>query len=196
MDKLNEFRSRQRASETYRGSGGEVGGNVEDVLMRLGTVESTASDTRAKISEICGTLPTLASKADVAAVNTKMETKLGALDAKLEQKFGFLDAKAEQRSGSLDTKLEQRFGSLDTKLEQRFGSLDAKLEQRFGSLDTKVEQRFGSLDAKLESKFGDLEAKMAKGNAYLTRWIITFGTTAIIGIASLIFTLWKTSSTA
>jgi hypothetical protein len=174
MDKLNEFRSPQRASETYRGSGGEVGGNVEDVLNRLGTVELTASDTRAKVSEICGTLPTLASKADVAAVDTKMETKLGALDAKLEQKFGFLDAKAEQRSGSLDTKLEQRFGSLDTKLEQRFGSLDAKLE----------------------SKFGDLEAKMAKDNAYLARWIITFGTTAIIGIASLIFTLWKTGSTA
>jgi hypothetical protein len=152
MDKLNEFKSRQRASETYRGSGGEVGGNVEDILKRLGAIESTASDTRAKVSEICGILPTLASKADVAALEAKMESRLGALDA--------------------------------------------KLEQRFGSLDAKVEQRLGSLDAKLESKFGVLEEKIAKGDAYITRWIITFGTAAVIGIAGMIFTLWKTAAAA
>jgi hypothetical protein len=58
---------RFREKPAARSTGGSGGGNMDDVLKRLGGVESLLGETRADVSAIKATLPHLATKADVAA---------------------------------------------------------------------------------------------------------------------------------
>lgn len=52
---------------------------MEDILKRLGNVESDVSDLKSKVSTVLETLPHLATKSDVAEVLTEMSTRLGEL---------------------------------------------------------------------------------------------------------------------
>ena len=49
---------------------GSGGGNVEDILRRLGNVETLVSELKSQVSAILAIIPHLATKADVADVRT------------------------------------------------------------------------------------------------------------------------------
>jgi hypothetical protein len=58
--------------KAMRGAGGSDGGNVDDILRRLGAVESLATETRADVSAIKAVLPHLSTKADLSSLETKI----------------------------------------------------------------------------------------------------------------------------
>ena len=62
--------SRSGAIANAPAGSGSGGGDVEDILKRLGNVETHVSELRAQVSAILGIIPHLATKADVAAVET------------------------------------------------------------------------------------------------------------------------------
>jgi hypothetical protein len=64
----DRFRTRLSA----RGAGGSDGGNMDDVLRRLGVVESLVAETREDVSAIKATLPHLATKAEINALRSDM----------------------------------------------------------------------------------------------------------------------------
>jgi hypothetical protein len=60
--------SRSGAIANAPAGSGSGGGDVEDILKRLGNVETHVSELRAQVSAILGIIPHLATKADVADV--------------------------------------------------------------------------------------------------------------------------------
>src|ERR1700738_4741999 len=63
------YSPRSTVSNSSVGSG-SGGGDVEDILKRLGNVETDVSELRSQVSAILSVIPHLATKADVAAVET------------------------------------------------------------------------------------------------------------------------------
>jgi len=62
-----------RASDPRSGDDSEGGGgDVEDILKRLGSVEAGVSELKSQVSGILAVLPHLATKADVADVRTEV----------------------------------------------------------------------------------------------------------------------------
>jgi hypothetical protein len=59
----DKYPSRARVGKSNGGGGG-----MDDVLKRLGVLESSVADIRAQVSGISATIPHLATKADVSAV--------------------------------------------------------------------------------------------------------------------------------
>jgi hypothetical protein len=64
----DRFRERPAAHST----GGSDGGNVDDILRRLGVVETMVGETRVDVSAIKATVPHLATKADINALETRI----------------------------------------------------------------------------------------------------------------------------
>jgi hypothetical protein len=69
---IDSERFRERKTAASRGSGGNDGGCVEDILRRLGVVETLVAETRADVSAIKAVQPHLATKADIHALETKI----------------------------------------------------------------------------------------------------------------------------
>jgi GTP:adenosylcobinamide-phosphate guanylyltransferase len=57
---------------TDSSSSGGSGGNVEDILKRLGNVETDVSELKSKVSAILATVPHLATKADLSALEASI----------------------------------------------------------------------------------------------------------------------------
>jgi|SRR5882757_1310734 len=76
MGNVVGYHPRSTASNSFVGLRGG-GGNVDDILKRLGSVETLVSELRSQVSAILGVIPHLATKADVADVRTA----LGAVEA-------------------------------------------------------------------------------------------------------------------
>ena len=74
----DRFGSRGAASNAAGGSGG---GNVDDILKRLGVVETSVSDIRAQISGIVAVLPHLASKADLNSLKADLKEEIHSVRA-------------------------------------------------------------------------------------------------------------------
>ena len=69
MGNVVGYNSRSTVSNSSVGSGsGGGGGGVEDILKRLGNVETHVSELRSQVSAILAIIPHLATKADVADV--------------------------------------------------------------------------------------------------------------------------------
>jgi hypothetical protein len=64
------------------------GGDVEDILKRLGNVETDVSELKAKVSAILATVPHLATRADVSDVRSAVAE----LKAEMSSEFGSLRA--------------------------------------------------------------------------------------------------------
>ena len=62
--------SRSGAIANAPAGSGSGGGNVEDILRRLGNVETHVSELKSQVSAILAIIPHLATKADVADVRT------------------------------------------------------------------------------------------------------------------------------
>ena len=67
MDSVVGYNPRGTVSSSPVGSG-SGGGDVEDILKRLGNVETHVSELRSQVSAILAIIPHLATKADVADV--------------------------------------------------------------------------------------------------------------------------------
>jgi hypothetical protein len=67
MGNVVGYSPRNTVSNSSAGSG-SGGGDVEDILKRLGNVETHVSELRSQVSAILAIIPHLATKADVAAV--------------------------------------------------------------------------------------------------------------------------------
>jgi hypothetical protein len=70
MDNVVEY-NRRAISNTSVGSGGG-GGDVDDILKRLGNVEGHVSELRAQVSGLVAVVPHLATKADIADVKAEI----------------------------------------------------------------------------------------------------------------------------
>ena len=114
---------------------------VTDLSERVARVES-AWETE---------IPHLATKADIARLETK-------LDAQSELFFGKLDAQAERFDDKLDAQSEQ-LNSLDAQAERFDGKLNAQSEQFNSKLDALSEQFDSKLDAQSEQFNGKLDAQ-------------------------------------
>ena len=69
MSNVVGYSPRSTVSNSSVGSG-SGGGDVEDILKRLGNVETHVSELRSQVSAILAIIPHLATKADVADVRT------------------------------------------------------------------------------------------------------------------------------
>ena len=69
MSNVVGYSPRSTVSNSSVGSG-SGGGDVEDILKRLGNLETHVSELRSQVSAILAIIPHLARKADVAAVET------------------------------------------------------------------------------------------------------------------------------
>ena len=69
MGNVVGYSARGTVSNSSVGSG-SGGGDVEDILKRLGNVETHVAELRSQVSAILAVIPHLATKADVAAVET------------------------------------------------------------------------------------------------------------------------------
>jgi hypothetical protein len=69
MGNVVGYNPRSTVSNSSVGSG-SGGGDVEDILKRLGNVETHVSELRPQVSAILAIIPHLATKADLAAVET------------------------------------------------------------------------------------------------------------------------------
>ena len=67
MGNVVEYGARSTVSNSSVGSG-SGGGDVDDILKRLGNVETHVSELRSQVSAILAIIPHLATKADVADV--------------------------------------------------------------------------------------------------------------------------------
>ena len=67
MGNVVGYHARSTASNSSVGSGGG-GGNVDDILKRLGSVETLVSELRSQVAAILGVIPHLATKADIAVL--------------------------------------------------------------------------------------------------------------------------------
>ena len=100
MGSVVEYNHRETISSVGSGSGG---GDVEDILKRLGNVEASVTDVRVQVGAIAAFIPTLASAASVSAIAAVLPTlataasvsEIAAVMPHLATKADVLAAKAD-----------------------------------------------------------------------------------------------------
>ena len=155
------------------------GGHVEDVLKRLGNVETDVSELKLQVREIVATIPHLATKADVLDVRSAV----AGLRAEMSTEIGSLRADMAAEKGSLRAEM----GSLRAEMVEQVGSLRAEMAEQVGSLRTDMAQQAGSLRADMAAQYGSLRADMAVRETAFIKWMI--GT--VLTTAGLAFTIAK-----
>jgi hypothetical protein len=106
---------RHSSSDSDSGGGGGGGGDVEDILKRLGNVETDVSELKSTTSAILATIPHLATKADVADVRSavaelraEMSSELGSVRTEMSTGFGALRTEMAAGLGALRTEMAAR----------------------------------------------------------------------------------------
>jgi hypothetical protein len=84
----DHFRSRAAAPQ---GTSGNGGGSVEDILKRLGIVESLVGQIRVDVSAIKAALPHLATKADLNAVEGSLSGRISTVEGSLSARINALE---------------------------------------------------------------------------------------------------------
>jgi len=78
--------------------------DTDDILKRLGAVEATVSDVRARVegvqATLQSTLPHLATKADLGKLETAMERSLSRLETATEKSLGKLETAMAKAQGA------------------------------------------------------------------------------------------------
>jgi hypothetical protein len=92
MGNVVGYNPRGTVSDSSVGSG-SGGGDVEDILKRLGNVETHVAELRSQVSAILAVIPHLATKADVA--DLRAATKADFADVKAATKADVADVRAE-----------------------------------------------------------------------------------------------------
>jgi hypothetical protein len=81
-DYLDETRSDYPSRAIARKSGGS-GGAMDDVLKRLGAVESSVSELRVQVSGVAATIPYLATSADLKAGIGSLRAEISAMETRI-----------------------------------------------------------------------------------------------------------------
>jgi uncharacterized protein YoxC len=118
-----KFPPRLRARNSNGGGGG-----MDDVLKRLGAVESTVSEIKSQVDGITAKLPQLATKEDVGAVRVEVSDVRGEV-GKIVAITTYLATKAD---------LSAAVGGLKADLSEQIGSLRAELTEKLGSLENRL----------------------------------------------------------
>jgi hypothetical protein len=134
---------------------------VEDILKRLGNVETDVSELKSKASAILATIPHLATKADVADVRS---------------------AVAELRAET-----SSEFGSVRTEMSTGFGALRTEMMAGFGALRTEMAAGLGAVRTETAAGFGALRTEMAARETAFIKWMIA----TVLTVAGLVFAIAK-----
>jgi hypothetical protein len=101
---------------------GSGGGHVEDILKRLGNVESDVSELKSEVRGILAIVPHLATKADVMDVRTAVADLRSEMnELRGEMKSGLSEVRAEMAAG---------LGSVRAEMAAGFGALKAEMAAR------------------------------------------------------------------
>jgi hypothetical protein len=158
----DRFRGRETASQ---GHGGDGGGGVDDILKRLGSVESAVADLRGDMREVMAVLPTLATKADLEEVKSDQRE----IRSVLRTVVPHLATKAEVG--------ELRADIIDVKAE--LGTRIAGIEGELPHLATKENV------AEVRTEVEAVKAQIHASEARIIRWFIATSIT----IAALTFSI-------
>jgi hypothetical protein len=104
-------------------SDGGGGGMEDDVLKRLGVVESSVSEIRTQVGGITSILPHLATKADLSREIGSVRAEVGSGIAALSSEIGSVRAEI----GSLKVDLTENIGLLKVDLTEKIGLLENRL---------------------------------------------------------------------
>ena len=111
----------------------------------------------------------LATKADLARLEAKLETGLTQMDTRLAQ----MDSKLETSLAQMDSKLETSLAQMDRKLETSLAQMDSKLETSLAQMDRKLETSL----AQMETRLAQMETRLTQLQVKLMTW-----TTVLAGI--------------
>src|SRR5882757_5136949 len=114
------YSSRDRRSSSSVGSG-SGGGDVEDILKRLGNVETHVSELRSQVSAVLAVIPHLATKADVVDVRTAVAD----LKADLSASAGLAKADLAAAVGLMKADLATAVGIMKADLATEIGGMKA-----------------------------------------------------------------------
>ncbi len=81
----------------------------------MATTEATTDDLRERVSRLEGGYEHVATKADLANLETRMETRFAQIDARFAQ--------IEARFTQMETRMDVRFAQMETRLLLKFGGL-------------------------------------------------------------------------
>jgi hypothetical protein len=154
---------------------GSGGGPVEDILKRLGNVETDVSDLKSKVSGILATFAHLATKADVLEVRKEVAD----LRTEMSAELGSLRGEMSAQSAEL--------GSLRGEMGAQAGTLRAEMAAQWGSLRGEMVAQAGTLRAEMADMFGSLRAEMAARETAFIKWMIA----TVLAAAGLAFTIAK-----
>jgi hypothetical protein len=165
--KLNECRgeasSGKPPSQVLAANSNRGGGGMDNILSRLGTVESAVFEVREQVIGIVATIPSLATKSDVDAVRIEVSELRGELRG-IAATIPHLATKAD---------LSAEIGSVRTELGTEIGSVRTELGTEIGSVRTELRTEIGSVRAAINA----LETSIIK-------WLVATVITAMsLGIA-------------
>jgi len=120
-------------------------------LEAAGLAAPVAAGTATALAEAMGGAD-LATKTDLAMLESKVMGAIGALETKFDTKFDAHDAKFDSKFSAQNANLDTRFAAIDSK----FAAQNANLDTRFAAIDSK----FAAFDAKLELLRRDMTIKL------------------------------------
>jgi hypothetical protein len=168
-------------------SEGGGSGMEDDILKRLGVVESSVSEIRTQVGGITATLPHLATKADLSREIGGVRAEINSLRVELVAEIGSVRSELGAEIGSVRSELGAQIGSARSELGAEIGSARSELGAEIGSLRTHMASEFGSVRAEIGSLKVDLTEKIGLLENRLVRWIIGI----IIAAAGLAFTIGR-----
>lgn len=141
---------------------------MEDILKRLGNVETDVSELKTQVGAILATIPHLATKADVLEVKKDVAN---------------LRAEMAAEAGSLRSEMAATAGALRAEMAATAGALRSEM----GALRAEMAAQWGSLKAEMAAQYGSLRTEMAARETAFIKWMI--GT--VLTTAGLAFTIAK-----
>jgi hypothetical protein len=182
MGNAVRYGARSTVSNSSVGSG-SGGGDVEDVLKRLGNVETHVSELRSQVSAVLAIIPHLATKADVADVRTGV----GQVQADLTTGIGGVKADLGTRIGGVQADLATRIGGVQADLATRIGGVQADLATGIGGVQADLATGIGGVQANLATAIGGVRADLAAVETAIIKWIVA----TVLTSAALAFTIAK-----
>jgi hypothetical protein len=113
-------------------------------LEAAGLAGPVAAGTASALAEALGGAD-LATKTDLAMMESKVMGAIAALDAKVTGSIGALDTKVTGSIGALDTKVTGSIGALDTKFDNKFVSLEARFDAKLELLRRDMTIKLGGM---------------------------------------------------
>ncbi len=89
---------------------------MDDILNRLGAVESHLSDIRVQVNGLAGLIPHLAAKADIGKLEARMTSEVGRLETKMTSELGRIETQMKSELEPFETKMTDELGALKTEM--------------------------------------------------------------------------------